>query len=559
MRKLTFALSVPGIVLGIGLSTAPFSVDGASPRFYGDDPIAREPETQDASRVEEWEIDLAADILLNLFTRPGDPTPNVRAQNVNSIDEVPDSSWFTNRVHARPVSTDELMRGPNTIDGPAPGRWTVIRPKTAGIAPGFRVRDEKGDVWFLSFDAKGHPRAATGAIAVACRLFWGLGYYQVESYISNLRFENLEMSPDARIRTLSGRVRPMTMKDVRQVLNRAEPSADGSFRALAARAIPGRVVGGFRYHGTRPDDPNDVIPHEHRRELRALKVFGAWTNLTDMKAGNTLDTVITENGRSILRHYLQDVGSTFGTGALEAKDPDDSYEYLYEGAPLFKRLVTLGFYIRPWQVMGYPKAPEIGRFQGDRFEPEDWRPRVPVSALLHAGEDDTFWAALRVVAFSDDMIRAAVKTGQYGDPASEQHLSDSLIKRRDKIGRVYLTKINPADRFSLAADGTMTFENAAVRAGFATAPASGYKAAWHRFDNAAGTATAIGETASPTERLQAPAGLPSANGTFVKVSVSGVDPGHPAWARPVDVYFRRTAGGWTLIGLDRLPAAEERR
>ncbi len=50
------------------------------------------------------------------------------------------------------------------------------------------------------------------------------------------------------------------------------------------------------------------MPHEHRRELRALQVFGAWTNLVDMKAGNTLDTVITENGRAHVRHYLQDVG-----------------------------------------------------------------------------------------------------------------------------------------------------------------------------------------------------------------------------------------------------------
>jgi hypothetical protein len=553
MRKLMLALSVSGIVLGIGLSWASFSVDGASPRFYGDDPIAREPETQDASKVEEWEIDLAADLLINLFTRPGDPTANVRAQNVNSIDEVPDSSWFTNRVYARPVSIAELTRGPNTIDGPAPGRWTVIRPKTAGIAPGFTVRDEKGDIWFLSFDAKGHPRAATGAIAVACRLFWGLGYYQVESYISSVHLENLAVAETARIRTLSGRVRPMTMKDVRQVLRRAEQSTDGSFRVLAARGLPGRVVGGFRYHGTRPDDPNDVVPHEHRRELRALQVFGAWTNLTDMKAGNTLDTVITENGKAIVRHYLQDVGSTFGTGALEKKDPDDGHEYLYEGDPLLKRWVTLGFYIRPWQYMDYPKAPEIGRFQGDRFEPEDWRPRVPVAALRYARADDTFWAALRVMAFSDDMIRAAVKTGQYGDPASELHLADSLIKRRDKIGRVYLTKINPAHRFALAGDGTLTFENAAVRAGVASAPSGGYKAVWSRFDNATDAVTTIGETTASTERLPAPSGLPSATGSFLKISLVAADPGHPAWATPVDVYFKRAPTGWTLVGQERLP------
>ncbi len=89
---------------------------------------------------------------------------------------------------------------------------------------------------------------------------------------------------------------------------RANRSADGSYRVMAQRGLPGRVIGGFKYFGTRPDDPNDIVPHEHRRELRALQVFGAWTNLVDMKAGNTLDTVITENGRSYVRHYLQDVG-----------------------------------------------------------------------------------------------------------------------------------------------------------------------------------------------------------------------------------------------------------
>ena len=94
------------------LSVAP--VAQSRPKFYSDDPIAREPDTQDASKVQEWEIGLIADLTLNLFGKPGDPTPDVRAQNVNTIDEVPDSSWFTNRIYAKPLSIDELTRGPNT-------------------------------------------------------------------------------------------------------------------------------------------------------------------------------------------------------------------------------------------------------------------------------------------------------------------------------------------------------------------------------------------------------------------------------------------------------------
>ncbi len=65
-----------------------------------------------------------------------------------------------------------------------------------------------------------------------------------------------------------------------------------------ARLLAGKILGPFLYDGTRPDDPNDVVPHQHRRELRALRVFGAWTNLTDLKAGNTLDSLVSENGHS---------------------------------------------------------------------------------------------------------------------------------------------------------------------------------------------------------------------------------------------------------------------
>jgi hypothetical protein len=285
-----------------------------------------------------------------------------------------------------------------------------------------------------------------------------------------------------------------------------------------------------------------------------LQVFGAWTNLVDMKAGNTLDTVITENGRGIVRHYLQDVGSTFGTGALHPREGDEGYEYLYEGGPTWKRLVTLGFYIQPWQTVDYREHPEIGKFGAEAFEPEEWVPRVPVAALRHARADDTLWAALRVMAFTDDQIRAAVKTGSYTDPAAETLLADVLIQRRDKIGRVYTAKINPLTRFALDEGGALRFENPAVRAGYAEAPKGGYQATWARFDNASHEAQPIG-TATPAtqDRVQAPADLLRTDGTFIKVSISAVDPPHAAWATPVDVYFRRAGGAWRLVGVERLP------
>ena len=344
---------------------------GAGRRFFDDDPLQREPDTQDASKVQEWEIDLVIDLAMNLFGRPGDPTPNVRAQNVNTIDEVPDSSWFTNRILARPVTVDELSKGPLVGDGPAAGKWNVVSPKLAGFAPGFTMRDSRNELWFVSFDAAGHPEAATGAIAVANRIFWALGYWQVENHLVSIAPEQLVIAETATVTPVSGRKRPMRPSDLDVVLRRAHRSENGSYRAIAARAVSGRPVGGFRYYGTRPDDPNDIVPHEHRRELRALNVFGAWTNLVDMKAGNTLDSVVVDGGRSVVRHYLQDVGSTFGTGANGPREYDEGWEFLFEGSPTAKRLASLGFWIPPWQTVRYVDNRAIGRFEGEEFDPRD--------------------------------------------------------------------------------------------------------------------------------------------------------------------------------------------
>ena len=308
------------------------TLDAQRVKFYSDDPLQREPDTQDASKVQAWEIDLAPDLLLNLFTTVGDRRTNVKAQNINTIDEVPDSNWFTNRIYTRPVSAEDIAKGANENAPPASGRWTVIRGKTAGAAPGFTARDEKGQLWFVAFDGRQQPVAPTAAAVVATKLFWGLGYNQVETHLTTISPENIVIDESATMRA-HGERRRMTRSDVNEVLGRSAKSADGSYRAVAGRGLTGRILGGFRYHGTRPDDPNDIVDHEHRRELRALKVFGAWANLVDMKAGNTLDTLVTENGRTVVKHYLQDVGSTFGTGANANRDGDEGHEYLVPGQP----------------------------------------------------------------------------------------------------------------------------------------------------------------------------------------------------------------------------------
>ena len=233
-------------------------------------------------------------------------------------------------------------------------------------------------------------------------------------------------------------------------------------------------------------------------------------------------------------------------------DYDEGWEHLYDKTPLLKRLMTLGFHVSPWQTADYEKNRSIGRFESKAFDPENWKPRVPTSAFLHARPDDNFWAARRVMAFSDEMIRAIVKTGRYSDPAAEKLLAETLIERRNKIGRAYLPAVNPLVDFALENDGTLRFVNAAVRAGVAPSPAGGYTADFAAFDNTTNQTRSIG-TARTTEgvRIKAPAGLPTEEGSFLKIQVAAVQPQHVSWSVPIDAYFKRASGSWTLVGLER--------
>ena len=226
----------------------------------------------------------------------------------------------------------------------------------------------------------------------------------------------------------------------------AAQEPDGSYRVIASKAVAGKPVGPFLYAGTRPDDPNDIVPHEHRRELRALRVFAAWTNHVDSKSINSLDTLVTENGRAVVRHHLIDFGSTLGSASVKPRDYDEGHQYIVDGGPTAKGIVGFGFYIPSFHFIDYPDFSSVGHFSAERFDPPKWKPRVPNPAFRRARPDDTFWGARRVMAFTDEMIRAAVRTGQYSDPAAEKHIADTLIARRDAIGRAWLTDVNPVDR-----------------------------------------------------------------------------------------------------------------
>jgi hypothetical protein len=539
------------VVLAAGLAALASS---AEPKFFPDDPIwVDDDKAFDASKAGEIEDTNGYDFVVNTFIHPGERR-DVRAMNVNTVDEVPDSSWFTNRIGHRPMTTEEIVRGPDTVPSVSIDSWVVWGGKSSGVQPGFRMQDPAtGQIYQIEFDPPSNPEMATGAEMIGTAFYYAMGYHTVEVYLAELDPAKVTILPTAKVfDPLIGERRAVTPLDLEKVYERAARLPNGKFRVLASRFAPGKPAGNFRYYGTRPDDPNDVWPHEHRRELRGARVFGAWLNHDDSRGVNSLDFITTENGRTYLKHYMFDFGSIMGSGTVFAQRHRAGNEFILEWRPGWLTLATLGVYTRPWLHIDYPPMPaSVGRFEGDAFAAGAWKPEYPNPAFRNMRADDAFWAARIVSRFSDDAIRAVVRKAEYTDARATAYISETLIKRRDKVLREWIVGVNPVENFALDAAGELTFDNAAVELGLAT-PAAEYRAVWHSFDNATHESRRIDETAAASTRLRAPSGLPTAAGAFIRVEVAATGGAHPSWGVPVNAYFQRTATGWKLVGLERL-------
>jgi hypothetical protein len=124
----------------------------------------------------------------------------------------------------------------------------IIREKTAGANPGFTARDGNGETWFLSFDPRSNPEGATAAVVIASKLFWALGYNQVEMFLTTFDPTRAQIDPKATVRRPSGKRTAFTRDDMEAVLDKVARNADGSYRVAAGRVLPGKILGGFHGH-----------------------------------------------------------------------------------------------------------------------------------------------------------------------------------------------------------------------------------------------------------------------------------------------------------------------
>jgi hypothetical protein len=281
----------------------------------------------------------------------------------------------------------------------------------------------------------------------------------------------------------------------------------------------------------RTDDPNDIVPHEHRRDVRALHVVDAWLDHDDSRAINNLDILYKDGDRQYIKHYMLDFGSTLGSGT-EVANSARSGSYFFTWKDSAKQLFTLGLVPPYWAFSKYPDLPSVGRFEYKTFDPEKWVPEYPNSAFLNRLPDDEFWGAKLVTSFSDEDLRVLISVGELSDPKAADWLLQCLKERRNKIGKAYFAKVLPLDQFELQG-GELKWLDLGAKLGYQ--PEASVSLQWFQFDNDSEKKTPLaGQTGrSPGKSVEGYYGVTITNTKNPK--------------QTIDVFLR----GQKVVGIDR--------
>ncbi|HET7504938.1 MAG TPA: hypothetical protein VFK02_28135 [Kofleriaceae bacterium] len=383
------------------------------------------------------------------------------AVNVNSLDEVPDSSWFTNRPRAALAGIEAAgRRAPgacnpadllSTEDQVADGAWRIDHGKDNGSTLGFRVEVPGQGRYMLKADDKGQPERASAASVIGAAFYDALGFNTSCEQIVVLRKAQLQLTPGLLVVDNDGVSHPFDEAALDKVLATTTQLPGGRVRMQASKWLRGVTLGPFRYTGTRDDDPNDVVDHADRRELRGSRILAAWLDHWDAREQNSMDVwraVDPSNDRASpghVVHYLIDLSDTLG-GEVSVAEMSRrlGHSYDFDLADIVHSLVTLGADERPWDHA----RPMIGRekfnfFRISDFDPALWKPAYPNPAFLRMTERDAAWMARLIARFSIPDLRRFVEYGQWSDPGDAAYLTSVLAARQRRILMRYLGRLSP--------------------------------------------------------------------------------------------------------------------
>ena len=341
------------------------------------------------------------------------------ALNVNTLGEVPDSSWFTNRLGRRDMTIDDVVRGPNQVDGPAPGTWQVTgRPDSRHHA---EVHDPRRARRHLPDQARSgaNPRAA---VVGRSDLDEDLPRHRLPRarglHRHVRRRRGSSVAPGAKIRTASGD-EAADRDGGRRAVAEHDAAHGGRHDSRAGEPLRAR-------QGRRPVPLHRHAARRSERHLPARAAARAARPARLRRLAESRRCAVDQQHRHLCRggrpplHPPLPAGLRLesrqrqhvGAAAARRQRVPDRRRQDRQG-PRVVRTVDSATGRRSQ----YPDNPSLGNIEADFFEPAKWKTEYPQPAFDQMDAADAFWAASIVVALHRrDDPGASSTTGELSDP-----------------------------------------------------------------------------------------------------------------------------------------------
>lgn len=300
-----------------------------------------------------------------------------------AADDVADSSFYTNREPAD-LTPERVAQGA-CVEPPPKPPFKITKLKNNGATPGFIGQDAAGRKFLFKLGDPAFPEMGPAAEVVASRLLWALGYH---------------VPPIYRV----------------MIEGTGDPRFDGQLAAAAA--FLENVQGHFEFDWFR-----------YRRETRGLRLACAWLDDVDRVGTNTL--VVLENGQA--KHYLIDFNSCLGAWQGRPKEPWRGWRGEWDAGWALLSVLTLGLAHPEPDARQPAVSAAVGRFDAERFAPLAWTPQVPNTAFDHATPADLRWMAEKIRRLDPPRLEAIVAAARFSDPADARYLTETLLRRRERI------------------------------------------------------------------------------------------------------------------------------
>ncbi|MBN2376941.1 MAG: hypothetical protein JXD22_11095 [Sedimentisphaerales bacterium] len=319
----------------------------------------------------------------------------LQAKNLTETNQVPDSSFYTNRNIAE-LSPEIIAQGPN--QGPPPqGPFKILKIKDTGGSRGFLGKDSLGQKFLIKLDSPDYPELGSSASIIGSRIYWALGYNVPETYLITI--------------TGTGNER-----------------FDGQ-RAIASKFISGQIRGIYKF-----DWVSD------RREFRAMKLAAAWLNDLDRSDNNNLAA---QQG-DLIKFYILDFNAALGSWQGKPKQSWQGCQYRWDIGKQFSDMLTV-LTLGLWRVrpcgQGDPAEPKSLGYLPLKFDPDRWYSEKPNTAFNKMTFEDALWMARKIAQFTPAQIKAIVDQAQLTDPAAAEKLFDALLKRRAIIIQRFISQV----------------------------------------------------------------------------------------------------------------------